>query len=173
MLQASLHQWRPAARAAGNKAVNKAASSAAVSKIADNETVSKIVDNETVKKISKNKNKRVVLLGAMAILAVIIIIAILPGGGGGGGNLDGTWVYQGRMSGIPGPVTASFRFEGNRYTYDSWTYLVEQGTYTISGNRITFNPTSTNDPMASSVRTQTFSRSGNTITIGSTQYTKR
>ena len=162
-----------AARDAGKNAFNKAAGSSLVDKVAHNETVSKIVDSEVMSKVSKNKNKRVLaIVGALAVVVLVIIVGSISRGGGGS-NLNGTWVWRGSISGVPETSTIAFEFRGNRFTQTTShpsaliNTFVERGTFSISGNSITFT---LDNGIAG--RPQSFLRSGKTITIGSRQYTQ-
>ena len=64
----------------------------------------------------KKTNKKMLIIAAVAVLALVITMPSCGGSGSTGGSLNGTWVWQGRISGVPGTSTIAIEFSGNRFS---------------------------------------------------------
>jgi hypothetical protein len=124
----------------------------------------------------KKSSKVLPIVAAVIALALIIVLPSGGGagrGGGGSDSIDGTWVWQGEIGGVPSTMT--YEFNGDRFTITQTSTTgtifdgVRRGTFSTSASSIylTFDGDTTRAPATP------FSRSGRTITIGGTQYTRR
>lgn len=96
---------------------------------------------------------------AKVLLLTIILLFYLSACGGG---LNGTYVSQGLIS-------QSFTFDGDRITMSAFGINAD-GTYKIKGDQIEIVYSLFG---ADYTWTQSFSKSGNTINIGGTDFIKR
>lgn len=112
----------------------------------------------------KKANKAAPII--VSVIALSLLIFLPSGNSGGGGGLNGTWESQG--GNIPN-ATSKITFDGNRYShtiYERNSSNTDRGTFSISGNTITF----ISETWPS--RDAHFSRSGNTITLGALEFTR-